>query len=125
MLTIASYGILILLSIFLLFHFLILFKVIPFTIVWGGRLKSEKEMYRFETVSILINSLFIFICLIQCKFIDIEISKKLMTLIFWIIAALFFLNTIGNLLSKNKFERMFFTPITLILSFFAVFIALS
>jgi hypothetical protein len=29
---------------------------------------------------------------------------------------LFFLNTIGNFISKNDFERMIFTPLTLILS---------
>lgn len=61
MLIIAQYGLLIILSIFLVFHCLILCKIIPYNILWGGRLKSDIEMYRFETVSILINCFF-FIC---------------------------------------------------------------
>jgi len=42
-----------------IFHLLILVRVIPYEITWGGRLKTVEEMYVFETISILINSFFI------------------------------------------------------------------
>ena len=52
MVNIAQYGLVLILSVLLVFHFLILLKIVPYNIIWGGRLKSNKEMYRFETVSI-------------------------------------------------------------------------
>jgi cellulose synthase/poly-beta-1,6-N-acetylglucosamine synthase-like glycosyltransferase len=50
----AQYGILIILSFLLVLHFCIILKIIPGKIVWGNRLKSDKEMYRFEIVSIIL-----------------------------------------------------------------------
>ncbi|MFM8834026.1 MAG: hypothetical protein ACKOEV_10420, partial [Cytophagales bacterium] len=46
----------------LVFHLLIVIKVIPYAITWGGRLKTDSEMYLFETVSIGMNLFFIFWC---------------------------------------------------------------
>lgn len=43
MINIAQVGLLILLSMFLVLHFIILIKLIPYNLVWGGRLKSDKE----------------------------------------------------------------------------------
>lgn len=48
--TFANKSMLFLFSIIMIFHFLILVGVIPYTIVWGGRLNSDIEMYRFEAV---------------------------------------------------------------------------
>ncbi len=41
------------------FHFLILLKIIPYDITWGGRLKSDEEMFVFETISIIVNLFFV------------------------------------------------------------------
>jgi len=38
------------------FHLLILLKIIPYEITWGGKLKNDNEMYVFEIISIIINS---------------------------------------------------------------------
>ncbi len=45
----------------LAFHVLILFKVIPYEITWGGKLKSDEEMYVFELISITINAFLLFV----------------------------------------------------------------
>ena len=34
-----------------IFHLLILSQIIPFEIVWGGKLKTTEEMYVFESIS--------------------------------------------------------------------------
>ena len=64
MISMVQWGLLILLSLFLIWHFIILLKLIPYNLVWGGRLKSDKEMYRFEIFSILINALFVIVILV-------------------------------------------------------------
>jgi hypothetical protein len=122
---IAQLGLLILLSLFLVLHFIILLKLIPYHLVWGGRLKSDKEMYRFEIFSILINSLFVLVVLVQANFLAIDIPKKIITYALWLMTGLFLLNTVGNVNSKNKLEQRLFTPITILLAIFSLILALS
>ncbi len=125
MISIAQFGLLILLSLFLVLHFIILLKIIPYNLVWGGRLKSDKEMVRFEIFSIVINALFIIVILVQMHFFIIEIPKKIITYTLWLMTGLFLLNTLGNLTSKNKLEQRLFTPITILLAIFSLILALS
>lgn len=124
MISIAQWGLLILLSLFLVLHFTILLKLIPYNLVWGGRLKSDKEMYRFEIFSILINSLFVIVILVQGSFLTIDIPKKIITYALWLMSGLFLLNTVGNVTSKNKLEQRLFTPITILLAIFSLILAL-
>ena len=125
MISIAQLGLLILLSMFLVLHFLILIKLIPYNLVWGGRLKSDKEMYRFEIFSILINSLFVIVILVQGSFLTIDIPKKIITYALWLMTGLFLLNTLGNAISKNKLEKRLFTPVTILLAIFSLTLALA
>jgi hypothetical protein len=125
MISIAQWGLLILLSLFLVLHFMILIKIIPYNLVWGGKLKSDKEMYRFEIFSILINSLFVIVILMQMSFLKIDIPKKLITYSLWLMTGLFLLNTLGNAISKNKLEKRLFTPVTILLAMFSLTLALA
>ncbi len=96
-----------------IFHLLILVRVIPFEITWGGRLKTVEEMYVFETLSILINSFFIFVLLQKGEYVSYFLGKKAITIILWIFFAIFVLNTIGNVFAETTFEK-FFTILTLL-----------
>jgi hypothetical protein len=49
-----------LLSGVIVFHILIIIKIIPYEIVWSGRLKSTNEMYVFECVSLLLGASYIY-----------------------------------------------------------------
>ena len=50
-----------------IFHFLIIFQFIPYEMTWGGNLKTLEEMYVFEGISILINSLMMYVVFIKRK----------------------------------------------------------
>ena len=97
----------------ILFHILILLKIIPYEIAWGGKLKTDEEMYVFETFSILVNLFFIFVLLQKGVFIKPFLEKKTVSIILWIFLAIFVLNTIGNLFAKTTFEKGF-TILTLV-----------
>lgn len=125
MVHIAQLVLLILLSLFLVLHFIVLLKLIPYNHVWGGRLKSDKEMVRFEIFSILMNSLFVIVILVQASFLTIDIPKKIITYALWLMTGLFSLNTLGNVTSKNKLEQRLFTPITILLAICSFILALS
>lgn len=91
------------LSLVIIFHFLILVKIIPFNIAWGGRLKSEQEMYVFESISVALNLFLIWIILLKAK----NVKRKIINIILWIFLGIFSLNTIGNLFAKTTFEKFF------------------
>lgn len=117
---IAQLGLLIIFSLVLIFHILVIFKIIPYSIVWGSRLNTDTDMYKFEAISLFVNTLFIFIILIKSEFIPIQINQLIMTFSMWVMVGLFALNTLGNLMSKNKWEKIIFTPVTIILTILAV-----
>lgn len=123
MINFAQYGLLIVLSLFLILHICVLLKFIPYNIVWGGRLKSDTEMYRFEAISILMNLFFLFVILVQSGFLVIGFPKIIMTVLLWAMTILFLFNTFGNIMSKNKIEQRLFTPITIILTIFSLILA--
>ncbi len=92
-----------LLSLVIVFHFLIIVKIIPFNIAWGGRLKSDQEMYVFEGISIVINLFLIWVLSLKLK----NVKGKLINIMLWIFLGIFTLNTIGNLFAQTNFEKFF------------------
>lgn len=122
---IAETAMLVLLLFALGFHVLVLLRVIPFTIVWGGRLKTLRDMYRFEAGSITVNVLLILLVLCCAGYIACPFSAGAIRIIYWCIAALFLLNTLGNLFSKSKTEKIIFTPVTLLIAVCALLAALA
>ncbi len=105
-----------LLTIVVLFHIFVVINLIPYEVVWAGKLKSLKEMYVFETMSITINLFLIIVILYKGNYIKHRLSEKLLNGILWFFIILFVLNTIGNLLAETFFEKVVFTPLTLLSS---------
>lgn len=121
----AKKGLIALFSMLFLFHLLVIVGVIPYTIVWAGRLNSDVEMYKLETTSLLLNAIFLILVLIKTNYLKIPIPTRVVTGLLWTMSILFFLNTIGNLFSKSNFELLVFTPITAILCVFSIIISLD
>lgn len=97
------------------FHLLIIVKLIPYEMAWGGRLKTDKDMYSFETISIFINLFLISILLIRGGYLKIQLNNKIINTVLWIFFFIFILNTIGNILANTTFEKLF-SVLTLILA---------
>ena len=91
----------------ILFHISIILKIIPYDITWGGRLKSDAEMYVFEAISILINVFLSWLLLMKGKFVKYRFPNHVVNGILWIFFAIFILNTIGNIFAKTFFEKFF------------------
>lgn len=104
----------VLLGVLLTFHAMVLSGVIPYDIVWAGKLKSYDEMIRFETVSILINSLMLLVFVVKYRLLRSGRSNKIIDIIIWIFALLFLLNTVGNLFSKSTLELVLGSALTLV-----------
>jgi len=91
----------------ILFHICIIFKIIPYNIAWGGRLKNDAEMYVFEIISILINIFLSIVLLMKGDIVRFRFSDKVINVILWIFFVIFILNTIGNLFAQTFFEKFF------------------
>lgn len=105
----------ILLSLVTAFHFFIIVKIIPYDIAWGGRLKDDNDMYVFELISVFINLTLIAILMIKKGCLKIQLKQKIVNAILWVFLFVLILNTVGNLLSKTTFERVF-SVVTLVLA---------
>jgi hypothetical protein len=122
---IAINGLCLILSSVIVFHLLVILGVIPFDIVWGGRLKDRSQMVSFELTSILLNLIMLAVVTIKAELIKIPVNKKIIRILLWLMALLFLLNTIGNLLSNNQLEKIIFTPLTFLLSLFSIRLAIG
>jgi hypothetical protein len=111
---IASSLLIFLFSASLLFHFLVLGNVIPYEMVWGGRIENREQLIGFEAFSIVSNILFLIILLLKARFLTWNVSPKAVKIGLWVILILFLLNTLGNLLSLNSTEKWIMTPLTTI-----------
>ncbi len=96
-----------LLILIIVFHICIITKLIPYDIAWGGRLHNDKEMYVFESVSILLNLLLSWVLLMKGNFVKYKFSPQVINIILWSFFAIFTLNTIGNIFAKTFFEKQF------------------
>lgn len=105
-------------------HVLILFKAIPYHMVWGSRLKTDRDMYRFEVASLLISLIFIWLTLEASEMIAGVLPATWNAPIFWVLAAFFALNTLGNFTSQNKLEKWGFGFMTLLITAACIYLAL-
>lgn len=96
------------------FHVSIISGLIPYDVVWAGKINTVEEMYMFEAVSIAINLLFITVLLLKAQYVKNNIPDRLLNSILWLFLILFVANTIGNLMAKTSFEKYVFTPFTLL-----------
>ena len=121
----AATGLLVIFALTLLFHGLVVTGVIPFGIVWGGRLQTPEQMLAFETVSIALNALMLAAVAAWAGHWRVAVSARLLRGLLWLMAGLFVLNTVGNLLSANATEKALFTPLTLLMALLSLRLALG
>ena len=77
--------------------------------VWGGKLHTKTEMFQFESVSLIINIIIIVFLFFDYKK---DLINKWILIVYWLLAIMFVLNTLGNSISSNFYEKIIFTPIT-------------
>lgn len=96
-----------------IFNFLVLIDILPYTIVWGGRLQDRKEVIVFEIISILINILCVLLVIGKKNSIERQPNKWMNTLV-WILPPIYFMGILGNLASNSELEKVLFVPLTVI-----------
>ncbi|NSL85556.1 hypothetical protein ECE50_001855 [Chitinophaga sp. Mgbs1] len=116
---------LILLAAIILFHIAVTVKLIPYDIVWGGRITSNEQLLTAEVISITINLLLIAILLLKADYIRHTLPQRWLNITLWAYVVLFALNTAGNLMAENQLEKIMFTPVTLLFVILLIRIAVA
>lgn len=112
-------------AIALVYHFLIVTQIVDYKNVWGGQLESLDQMYTFEAFSVVLQLIFAGIIYLKAYTFPTKTIYNIAKTLTFLIAFIFLLNTLGNLNAKEVFERVVFTPLTLISSIVAFRIALD
>ncbi|TGK50691.1 hypothetical protein EHQ16_04490 [Leptospira kanakyensis] len=114
--TIASKILIVLFSFTMIFHVIALFQFIPYKYLWGGRLSSVEEMYVMETVSLIVNTFFLWASFQYTQYLNKGLVPLWIRLVFAFIGIIFLANTIGNLVAVTDLETLLATPVTAVLS---------
>ena len=115
MIHLAEYGLIFSLLAFLAVHLMVLFRVLPYSIVWGGRIKSDGEMLQKQSFAVAMTLFFTWVSLEKIASLSGLFSEQVLTVILWLMVAFFALGTFGNLFSKSKVEKYLFTTLSLVL----------
>tara|TARA_R110002072_G_scaffold95197_27_gene209942 strand:- start:14274 stop:14657 length:384 start_codon:yes stop_codon:yes gene_type:complete len=88
-----------------IFHVLVLFKIIPYHLVWGGKIKSVNEMYILEGVALTIMLFIGAILSMKSRLVKPIFAYKTIKRILLVFTFFFILNTIGNFLAETIIEK--------------------
>src|SRR5690242_18396629 len=114
------------LGLLFIFHILVLLRVIPADIVWGGQIKGVPANFgTLETVALLVTALFILIVAAKTGYISAGKLSAFVNVGIWLVFAYLLLNTLGNLASGISLEKLLFTPVTIILALCALRLAIE
>lgn len=114
-----------LMSLLIVFHCLILAGLIPHSIIWGGRVKSRKQLIRLQSISITLSAVFLWIILERTAWVEGILTPHFSSISTWVLFGFFALNTFTNMASKNKFEQRFFAPFSALLAALCLVLQLS
>jgi hypothetical protein len=108
------------------FHILVLLRVIPANIVWGGMIQDgQANLVTLEVIALGVTLLFILIIAAKTGYIQAGKLLGVVNIGVWLILVFLLLNMLGNLASGVSFENLIAAPITIILALCAFRLAIE
>lgn len=112
------------LGLLLIFHLLVLLKIVPANMMWGGQANAG-NIVMLEIVALAVTIFFGFIIAAKTGYFQVGKFMGAVKILVWIIFAFLLLNMLGNLASGVSAENFIFAPITLILALCALRLAIE
>jgi hypothetical protein len=105
---------------------MVLLRVIPADIVWGGQIKGvPSNLITLEGVALLVTAVFLLIVAAKMGYVQAGKWSAVINVGVWLIFAYLLLNTLGNLASGITLEKLLFTPLTIFLALCALRLAIE
>lgn len=98
------------------FHFLVLLGIIPYCIVWAGKIRNRNELVKLESISLLILAISTTLVALKMEHLIFFKNTTIINVGIWILFAFFVLNTLGNWTAKNPIEKYGFGFLTLLMA---------
>jgi hypothetical protein len=105
-----------LLGLLFVFHLLVIVGIVPYSIVWAGKLQNRQQMLRMESISILVLSLVALLVSLRMGYLSWTHNPLILRGSMWLLFGLFALNTLGNMTAKSPFEKYGFGSLTLLMA---------
>lgn len=102
----------------------LLFDYVPIDFLWGGRIQSKEQFFIFESISLVVQTVCLFLTLIRAEYLRLEKLTNAAHIGMWVLFVIFSLNTVGNILAKTTFEKAF-TVVTIVLALFSLRLAME
>jgi len=112
------------LGLLLIFHILVLLKIVPADMMWGGQANAG-NIVMLEIVALAVTLFFGYVIAAKTGYVKAGKLAGVVNILVWIIFAFLLLNTLGNLASGVSAENFIFAPITLILALCALRLAIE
>lgn len=117
---------LIALGLLFVFHVLVLLRIAPADILWGGQIQDgQSNLVPLEIVALLVTILFVLIVAARIGTIQAGRFAGAVKVGLWLIFAYLLLNTLGNLAFGVSMENLVFAPLTLLLALCALRLAVE
>jgi len=112
------------LGLLLVFHILVLLKILPATILWGGQATSA-NLAMLEFIALVVTIFFGLVIAAKTGYIKPGKFSGVVNVLTWVIFVFLLLNTLGNLASGVSAENFIFAPVTAALAFCALRLAIE
>lgn len=110
----------------LIMHTLILMKIVPASLVWGGQVaEDQSNLYQLEFIAIVVTLLFMGLIMIKMRKLKASATNRWINIGIWIVFGYLVLNTLGNFASGVTAETLVFGPLTIIMAFCTLRLALE
>ena len=109
-------GSMIIIVAYCIMHLFILLKILPYTMVWGGKIESMETMYVLEGLALFIMLFLGTVLAMKNRIIKPIFTAKAIKWMLLVFSVFFILNTLGNLMAETNIEKVQ-AVITLYLAF--------
>lgn len=108
------------------FHALVLLRVLPASIVWGGAIEnSPQSLFPLEMISLVVTLLLAAMVAAKAGYIETTRFKSAVNLGVWFVFVILILSMLANFASGVSFENLIFAPIAVGLAFCAYRLAIE
>jgi len=108
----------------MLFHLLVVLKVLPGDIVWGGTM-DENSVITYEIIAIIITGVLLFFATVKAGYINNNIIKKIANVFIWLMVVYFAFMIFGNLTANTLTEKVIFIPLSVLMLISSLRLALE
>jgi len=112
--TTAGHLLLLLFALLFVFHLLVVFRVVPTDLIWGGRMESPEALLRLELWALALTVVWAIIIALKMGYLRWIKNRKAINIAVWVLFLFFVLNTLGNLLATSPIEKFGFGSMTFI-----------